>query len=122
MKNLFLASVLALGLSCAFAARPAARPACLTECTPRIGIVSAFGQEADILVAQTRSPHTWVINGNRFTTGVLRGNPVVIVLSGVSMINSTMSGGRGHARRRARDQAGIGALRPEGDQDLRRRA
>jgi len=76
----------------ALAATPclAARPACLTECTPRIGIVSAFGQEADILVAQTRHAHAWVINGNRFTTGVLRGVPVVIVLSGVSMVNSTM--------------------------------
>ncbi len=86
MKKLFVAALLALGLSSAFAARPA----CLTECTPRIGIVSAFGQEADILVAQTRSARTWIINGNRFTTGLLRGVPVVIVLSGVSMINSTM--------------------------------
>ena len=71
-------------------AAAAPTPACLSECTPRIGIVSAFGQEAAILVAQTRHPRTWVINGNRFTTGVLRGNAVVIVLSGVSMINSTM--------------------------------
>jgi adenosylhomocysteine nucleosidase len=86
LKNLLVAALLALGLSPAFAARPA----CLTECTPRIGIVSAFGQEADILVAQTRSARTWTVNGNRFTTGVLRGVPVVIVLSGVSMINSTM--------------------------------
>jgi adenosylhomocysteine nucleosidase len=90
LKNFIIAAALALGLSSSFAARPAARPACLTECTPRIGIVSAFGQEADILVAQTRSAHTWIVNGNRFTTGVLRGVPVVIVLSGVSMINSTM--------------------------------
>ena len=90
MKKLFVAAMLAAGLASAFAARPAAKPTCLTECTPRLGIVSAFGQEADILVAQTRSPRTWVINGNRFTTGVLRGVPVVIVLSGVSMVNSTM--------------------------------
>ena len=86
MKKLIVASLLALGLSSAFAAGRA----CLTECTPRIGIVSAFGQEADILVAQTQSPHTWVVNGNRFTTGTLRGVPVVIVLSGVSMVNSAM--------------------------------
>ena len=90
MKKLFVAALLAVSLASAFAARPAAKPACLTECTPRLGIVSAFGQEADILVAQTRRPHAWVINGNRFTTGVLRGVPVVIVLSGVSMVNSTM--------------------------------
>ncbi|HEY9029630.1 MAG TPA: 5'-methylthioadenosine/S-adenosylhomocysteine nucleosidase [Burkholderiaceae bacterium] len=90
MKKLFVAVMLAAGLSSAFAARPAARSACLTECTPRIGIVSAFGQEAAILVAQTRAARTWTINGNRFTTGLLRGEPVVIVLSGVSMVNSAM--------------------------------
>ena len=90
MKKLFVAALLALGLASAFAARPATGPACLSECTPRVGIVSAFGQEAAILVGQTRSAHTWTLNGNRFTTGVLHGVPVVIVLSGVSMINSTM--------------------------------
>ena len=63
---------------------------CLTDCSPRIGVVSAFGAEADLLVAQTLQRKTHVINGNRFTTGILRGNRVVIVLSGVSMINATM--------------------------------
>ena len=92
MRSLTIAALLALGL-CASQATFAAvskDKGCLSDCTPRIGIVSAFGQEADILVAQTRKPRTWVLNGNRFTTGTLRGNPVVIVLSGVSMINSTM--------------------------------
>jgi adenosylhomocysteine nucleosidase len=69
-------------------AGPARR--CLSECTPRIGIVSAFGAEADILLAQTAAKRVWTINGKPFTTGTLRGNRVVIVLSGVSMINSTL--------------------------------
>ena len=92
MKTLFAAALLSWIVAGAVpAAAPShARPACLTECTPRIGIVSAFGQEADILVGQTHSPHTFTLNGNRFTTGVLRGVPVVIVLSGVSMVNATM--------------------------------
>jgi len=64
---------------------------CLSDCTPRIGIVSAFGQEAAILVAETRGRKSWSINGNTFTTGTLRGNRVVIVLSGVSMINATLT-------------------------------
>lgn len=81
----------ALGFgSSAMAAGPAAAR-CLSECTPRIGIVSAFGAEADILLAQTQKRRDWMINGNRYTTGILRGNPVVIVLSGVSMINATMN-------------------------------
>ncbi|AKJ30266.1 5'-methylthioadenosine/S-adenosylhomocysteine nucleosidase [Caldimonas brevitalea] len=63
---------------------------CLSDCVRRIGIVSAFGAEADILIAQTERKRTLTINGNRFTTGVLRGVPVVIVLSGVSIVNSSM--------------------------------
>jgi purine nucleoside permease len=64
--------------------------ACLTDCMPRIGIVSAFGAEADILVASTQQRREHLVNGNRFVTGELEGNPVVIVLSGVSMINAGM--------------------------------
>ena len=69
----------------------AAPRACLSDCTPRIGIVSAFGEEAAILVAQTRNAKTWTIDGNHFTTGTLRGNRVAIVLSGVGMINAAMT-------------------------------
>ena len=42
----------------------------LSDCTPRIGIVSAFGAEADILLAQTTGKRTWNVNGKPFTTGV----------------------------------------------------
>ncbi|MFM9902626.1 MAG: 5'-methylthioadenosine/S-adenosylhomocysteine nucleosidase [Polaromonas sp.] len=98
-RSTLLAHLLGILLLCHGPAQATAAPqpkpqargtGCLTDCTPRIGIVSAFGAEADLLVAQTRSPRRYVVNGNRFTTGVLRGNRVVIVLSGVSMINSTM--------------------------------
>jgi adenosylhomocysteine nucleosidase len=84
---LLVAAMFFVSAMCAAAAPPAR---CLTECTLRIGIVSAFGAEADILIEQTQKKRTYFINGNRYTTGLLRGNPVVIVLSGVSMINSTM--------------------------------
>lgn len=63
---------------------------CLTECKPRFGIVSAFGQEADILLAETTNKQQYKINGNIFTTGNLKGNQVVIVLTGVSVENATM--------------------------------
>ena len=63
---------------------------CLSDCTPRIGIVSAFGAEADILLHETKSQRVWTLHGKRFTTGLLRGNRVVIVLSGVSMINASL--------------------------------
>jgi len=64
---------------------------CLSDCTPRIGIVSAFGAEADILLRETTAKRVWTINGKPFTTGLLRGNRVVIVLSGVSMINAALT-------------------------------
>ncbi|WP_417069786.1 5'-methylthioadenosine/S-adenosylhomocysteine nucleosidase [Niveibacterium terrae] len=78
--------LLALGSGAALAA-----PRCLSDCSPRIGIVSAFGAEADILLASTRHRRQWRINGNLFTTGELAGNKVVIVLSGVSIVNATMT-------------------------------
>ena len=92
IRRAILTLIGTLGLaSGAFAAKAPPVKGCLSECTPRIGIVSAFGAEADILLEQTKDKHDWRINGNRYTTGVLRGNPVVIVLSGVSMINATMN-------------------------------
>jgi adenosylhomocysteine nucleosidase len=67
-----------------------AKATCLTDCTARVGVVSAFGAEADILLAETTEKAEYVINGNTFTTGVLGGSPVVIVLSGVSVVNAAM--------------------------------
>ncbi|CAN7153321.1 5'-methylthioadenosine/S-adenosylhomocysteine nucleosidase [Rhizobacter sp. LjRoot28] len=94
--NRFILSVsfsLALGLASALlplSSAEAAGPRCLTDCTPRVGIVSAFGAEADILLAETTGRREHRIHGRRFTTGQLRGNRVVIVLSGVSMVNASM--------------------------------
>ena len=89
VRWLRIAALSACLLSAWCAAAPPA-PRCLTECSPRIGVVSAFGAEADILIGETLRKRVYRVNGNRYTTGVLRGNPVVIALSGVSMINSTM--------------------------------
>jgi adenosylhomocysteine nucleosidase len=91
MKRLTFRSLLALCLSLTLSGAALARShGCLTECSPRFGIVSAFGAEADILLANTSNPRQYVINGNTFTTGVLSGNRVVIVLTGVSIENAAM--------------------------------
>jgi adenosylhomocysteine nucleosidase len=66
------------------------RKSCLTDCQSRLGIVSAFGSEADILLAATTNKRQYKINGNLFTTGTLKGNRVVIVLTGVSIENAAM--------------------------------
>ncbi len=63
---------------------------CLTECTPRIGIMAAFGQEADLLQSQMQDARVHLINGNRFLVGKLENQPTVVVLSGISMPNAIM--------------------------------
>src|SRR5262245_49152954 len=50
-----------------------------------------FRRRGGYVAGPDRRKQTYTINGNRFTTGVLRANRVVIVLSGVSMINATMT-------------------------------
>jgi len=56
----------------------------------RFGIVSAFGAEADILIEHTTDRQTHLLHGKHFTTGLLGGQRVVIVLCGVGMVNATM--------------------------------
>jgi adenosylhomocysteine nucleosidase len=91
MRSAALLRIAALAGALVAALPAAAATRCSGDCAPRIGIVSAFGAEADLLVAETRSRRTQTIAGQRFTTGVLRGNRVVIVLSGVSMVNAAMT-------------------------------
>lgn len=91
MRRLMFRGLLAFCFFLAIAGSALARQhGCLSECSPRFGIVSAFGAEADILLANTSHPRQYVINGNTFTTGELSGNRVVIVLTGVSLENAAM--------------------------------
>ena len=57
----------------------------------RIAVVSAFNGELELLLAQVENPRASVINGKTFTRGVLAGKPVVLFLSGVSIVNATLS-------------------------------
>jgi len=91
MKPTFRVVLTALSLFLTISGASLAQRGCLTECSPRFGIVSAFGAEADVLLAQTLHPHTYVINGTTFTTGILNGNRVVIVLTGISVMNAAMT-------------------------------
>jgi adenosylhomocysteine nucleosidase len=58
--------------------------------TPRTAVVSAFEPELAELLAATRGKTVHVLNGAVFTTGVLEGRPVVLLLSGMSMVNAAM--------------------------------
>ncbi|MBF7683805.1 5'-methylthioadenosine/S-adenosylhomocysteine nucleosidase [Acinetobacter sp. B5B] len=66
-------------------------PQYLTDATPRLGIIAAFGQEADLLLASMTHKKEYLIRGKTFTTGELENKPVVITLSGISMTNAAMT-------------------------------
>ena len=59
--------------------------------TPRVAVISAFPPEIGALNAATKDPKTFDVNGVKFTTGQMEGKPVVVFLSGVSMVNAAMT-------------------------------
>ena len=59
--------------------------------TPRVAVISAFPPEIGALNAATGEQKTYDVNGVRFMTGKLEGKPVVVFLSGVSMVNAAMT-------------------------------
>ncbi|MGA0602781.1 5'-methylthioadenosine/S-adenosylhomocysteine nucleosidase [Caulobacter sp. KR2-114] len=64
---------------------PAADP------TPRIVVMSAFPPEMTQLRAATTDAREVRVAGVSFVTGTLEGRPVVLVLSGMSMVNAAMT-------------------------------
>ncbi|WP_445116634.1 5'-methylthioadenosine/S-adenosylhomocysteine nucleosidase [Acinetobacter sp. WZC-1] len=77
--------------SSAEASQPDNRTSHLTDDTPRLGIIAAFGQEADLLIQSTEHRKQYIINGRKFITGQLENTDVVITLSGISMTNAAMT-------------------------------
>lgn len=59
--------------------------------TPRVAVISAFPPEIGALNAATAQQKAYEVNGVRFMTGQLEGKPVVVFLSGVSMVNAAMT-------------------------------
>ena len=62
-----------------------------TDSSPRLVIMSAFEPELTQLRSQTRVTNTYVINGRTYDLGELAGKDVLLVLSGVSMVNAAMT-------------------------------
>lgn len=58
---------------------------------PRTAVISAFPPEWEALRTQMEAQGETVINGNRFVTGRLAGQEVVLFLSGISMVNAAMT-------------------------------
>ena len=61
------------------------------EPSPHLVIMSAFEPELAQLLSQTNVVDTYVINGRTYHVGERAGSKVVLVLSGVSMVNTAMT-------------------------------
>lgn len=74
-----------------FLSAPAALAAAPVDPKPRIAVVSAYAPEWPALLAATSNQQKRTISGVVFVTGELEGKPVVLFLSGVSMVNAAMT-------------------------------
>lgn len=72
-------------------ARAATATTAWLDATPRVAVLSAFAPELVLLRQQLSQPVTHQVQGVEFTTGVLAGRPVVLFLSGISMVNAAMN-------------------------------
>lgn len=61
------------------------------DATPRTAVMSAFAPEWQALRAAVEEPVEHAVNGTGFVTGRLEGQDVVLLLTGVSMVNAAMT-------------------------------
>jgi len=61
------------------------------DATARVAVISAFEPELQRLRSKAEIAQTKVINGRSYYVGKLEGNNVVLLLSGVSMVNAAMA-------------------------------
>lgn len=57
----------------------------------RIAVLTAFPPEWAALVGSVEAPGTFTVNGLTILTGMLSGKPVVLMQSGISMVNAAMN-------------------------------
>ena len=93
-RSLLAAGVLAFGLAgCAgvYKTGGSSTGGVRLDDTPRIAVISAFEPELKLLLNRLQGPAKHSVNGVEFTTGTLEGKPVVLFLSGISMVNASMN-------------------------------
>lgn len=61
------------------------------DATPRTVVMTAFTPEWDALIRSVDAPVEHKINGLVFVTGTMAGKPVLLMQSGVSMVNAAMN-------------------------------
>ena len=83
--------LLALCLAAMLAALPVAAQAQKLDEVPRTVVMTAIAPEWDALVGSLEGVREHRINGSLFLTGTLAGKPVVLMRSGLSMVNAAMN-------------------------------
>jgi adenosylhomocysteine nucleosidase len=61
------------------------------DTTPRVAVMSAFAPEWVALQEALSDRKDYTVNGTVFATGTIEGKPVVLFLTGVSMVNAAMT-------------------------------
>ncbi|MDE8651310.1 5'-methylthioadenosine/S-adenosylhomocysteine nucleosidase [Novosphingobium album (ex Liu et al. 2023)] len=61
------------------------------DTTPRTLVMTAYEPEWNALAHAVQQPREYRINGMTYTAGVLEGKPVLLMQSGVSMVNAAMN-------------------------------
>lgn len=99
LKFVLACACLGSGLNLSSRTQASVQGACTSQAdkVARIALISAFSGEADRLVSEmqlnnraNRYDGCTVINGHRFSKGKLRGKNVVVLLTNISIVNSSM--------------------------------
>lgn len=90
MKFRSSCGTLAVSLALLAGAMAGADAAETLDATPRTAVMSAFQPEWTALQATLRDRKDYVVEGTTFATGTIEGKPVVLFLSGISMVNASM--------------------------------
>ncbi|UXN72844.1 5'-methylthioadenosine/S-adenosylhomocysteine nucleosidase [Devosia sp. A8/3-2] len=85
-----LKTTIAASLFAALTCAPALAAETL-DTTPRIAVMSAFAPEWIALQEALSERKDYTVNGTIFATGLIEGKPVVLFLTGVSMVNAAMT-------------------------------
>ncbi|HKD29808.1 MAG TPA: 5'-methylthioadenosine/S-adenosylhomocysteine nucleosidase [Xanthobacteraceae bacterium] len=90
-KIVSLARVLAAAMLALIPVMPGTATGEVFDAVRRTAVISAFEPEWKALQTALRDRRDYVANGVTFATGTIDGRPVVLFLSGISMVNAAMT-------------------------------
>src|SRR5262249_41649253 len=90
-KIVSLARVLAAAMLALIPVMPGTATGEVFDAVRRTAVMSAFEPEWKVLQTALRDRRDYVANGVTFATGTIDGRPVVLFLSGISMVNAAMT-------------------------------